>query len=473
MRPLPLLALLTACAPGSGPDATNTDDTTSSGAPEACAWEAAPDLDPSPDVVEVEFSADMVEWDPGNGTPIDGLGIGGTVPGPRIEVTVGQTLRVRFHNDLDMPTTIHWHGLRVPEAMDGITQMDHPIQPGETFVYEFPIRDVGFYWYHPHMDTATTLEKGLYGSIVARAPGEVRPACEQPIVLDDVLTSRATGQILPPGTEMDKIMGRLGNILLANGREDRNVGIKAGDVVVLRLVNAANARHFDVGIDGVPMTLVGTDDGFLAEPQTLDRVVLAPGERAIVMFTAPEDVGAELVLMNRRVHLHEEGGGDTHMTETDPLGDGENAVMRFTVLDGGTGATWTPPAYDLPPALTAGAPAHTWVLDEDMMGGTVTIDGKSWPDVPTVTVPGEALTTFEIDNQSIMRHPFHIHGNRFQVVAIDGQPVEAPAWKDTFPMMPKSQITIVSQLDNPGTWMLHCHILEHAEFGMAGLITVE
>lgn len=471
---LPLVITAACRSPDASTDAQTNSDDGGALAPESCDWTAAEDLDPSPDVVEVEFSAAPVDWDSGNGVPIHGMGFGGTVPGPRIEVTVGQTLRVRFHNNLNQPTTIHWHGLRVPEAMDGIVQMEHPVQPGDTFVYEFKIKDAGFYWYHPHMDTATTLEAGLYGTIVARAPGEQRPSCEQPLVLDDVLVNKGDGQIKPAGTDMDKIMGRLGNILLANGRSDRDVAIKAGDVVVLRLVNAANARYFDVGIDGVAFTVLASDGGFLPEAKVQDRLRLAPGERAIVMFTAPEAIGQELVLMNRRVHLHEEGAsGGMMMSEYDPLGDGENPVMRFTVVDGGTEATWAAPSFDLPPEMTAGEPAHTWVLNENMMAGSVTIDGASWPDVPMVDVVGDERTTFVIDNKSEMRHPFHIHGNRFEVVSIGGEAVTEPAWKDTFDVPPRTAITVVSDLDNAGTWMYHCHILEHAEAGMAGMITVE
>jgi FtsP/CotA-like multicopper oxidase with cupredoxin domain len=454
-RALPLLAW--ACGPADAPRPRPA-------APEACGWTPAPDLDPSPDVVEVELSAGPVAWDPGTGRPIHGLGFGGTVPGPQLEVEVGQTLRVRFHNGLRDHATLHWHGLRVPEAMDGVSQMEHPVHHGGDFVYELPIRDAGFYWYHPHMDTARLLEAGLYGVIVARAPGERRPDCELPVVLDDVLVDDDDGQLEPPGTPMDQLMGRLGNVLLANGRSDRTVEVPAGEDVVLRLVNAANARHFDVGLDGIPLTQVATDGGWLATPVTRDRLTLAPGERAVVTFTAPSAVGEALTLTNRRVQLHEEDGD---MVEVDPLGNGENPVMSFVVVEGGGGERWSPPVFDPAPALVPGDPAHTWVLEEDMWGGTVTIDGRSWPDVPVAEVGGGVPTTFVVDNRSEMRHPFHIHGNRFVVAGGD------PAWKDTFDIPPHTAITLVSELDNPGEWMLHCHILEHAELGMSALMRVD
>ncbi|HMV67725.1 MAG TPA: multicopper oxidase family protein, partial [Myxococcota bacterium] len=360
---------------------------------------------------------------------------------------------------------------RVPEAMDGIAQMDDPIEPGESFTYEYVVKDAGFYWYHPHMETAETIEAGLIGVIVARAPDEVAPACEVPLALDDILLDRE-GQIEPPGTDMDQVMGRLGDTLLVNGRADRVIEVPAGGQVVLRMVATSNARHFDLGFEGLGLQLLGTDGGYLPDARALDRVRLAPGERAIVSFQAPADPGAELVLMNRRVQLHEEDADETAMHEIDPMGDEDHAILRFVTIDADPGAPWVAPAFDPPVAVTEGAPAHTWVLEEDMMAGVLTIDGAEWPDVPMVMFDGGAPTTLVIDNRSEMRHPFHTHGNRYIVTSIGGATVADRAWKDTFDVPPRTAVTVVSELDNPGMWMYHCHILEHADRGMAGMMVV-
>ncbi len=470
MRAIVLVPIaLVACRPG-GDAETDTDTDAPIAALEVCGVTPAPDLDAAEDVVEVELTAAMAGWDPGTGVEAMGMAFNGTVPGPLIEATLGQTLRVRFTNDIDMPLTIHWHGLRVPEAMDGVSQMEDPVQPGETFTYEYTLKDSGFYWYHPHMDTALTLEAGLYAGIIVRDPDEPSPGCDLPIVLDDVLLDDDDGQIEPPGTTMDQVMGRLGNHLLANGRQGREIGVVAGDTVLMRLVVASNARYWDVGFDGVPLTVVGTDDGWLEEPYPADRVTMAPGERYLVTFTAPAVVGESLVLKNRRVRLHDEDHAD--MMELDPMGDGENPVLTFTAIEGTPARAWNQPAVDIP-TLAAGVPAHTWVLEEDMMAGTVTIDGQSWPNVPMVTCPGDTVTIFVVDNRSEMRHPFHIHGNRFQVLDIGGVPTTRDAWKDTFDIPAMTAITIASELDNPGEWMYHCHILEHGDKGMAGMMMVE
>jgi len=459
---LPCL-LVAACKPN-GEEAPPTDRLV-----EGCGFSPLADVNPSYAVVEVMVTADEQAWDPGTGTSVLGRAFNGTVPGPVVEVIVGQTLRLHLRNDTEHPTTIHWHGLRVPEAMDGISQMMNPVAPGGTFTYEFEVKDAGFYWYHPHMDTADALEAGLYGAIVARVPGEVPASCDLPVVLDDVLLDRDTLQIEPPGTAMDQVMGRLGNHLLANGREDRTYEIVAGDVAVLRLVNASNARHMDVGIEDVPLTVHATDGGWLATPYTVDRLIIAPGERYIVALDAPSEAGRELVVANRRVYLHHPDGD---MMEYDPLGDDETPVFHLRTVDGSPGG-FTAPAFDAAPPMAATEPAHSWILDEDMMAGTVTIDGASWPDVPMVMASADSLTTFVIDNQSEMRHPFHLHGNRFQVVNVGGVPVPAPAWKDTVNVPAETRVTIVSELDNAGEWMYHCHILEHGDAGMAGMMTVE
>ena len=471
-----LLVLLCACV---GKDAAPVNDrgpadTDASAGPEPCSFTAASDLDPSEDVVEVDLRAAGLAWDPGTGVALEnGLAFNGTVPGPLLEATVGQTLRVNFTNDTDLDLTIHWHGLRVSPEMDGVMQMMDPVPPGGSFTYELELKDTGFYWYHPHMDTQTTLERGLYGPIIVRTLDEGRADCELPIVLDDILLDEDTSQIRPPDTDMMQLMGRLGNLMLANGEAGREVALTQGQSVLLRLVSAANARFFDLYLEGHALSVVGTDGGFLAEPYEVEHLLIAPGERYLVTFDATGEPGETSRLMSRRFQLHDEDHAD--MTESDPLGDEDQPVMSFVYGEGSaTGTAWVQPTPDVPSWTGAtDTLGHVWELDEDMDAGTVFVDGESWPDVPMVTVVGDTDTTFIVDNRSEMHHPFHIHGNRFQIVAIDGVAPETPqGWKDTWDTPPMSQVTVVGALDNPGEWIYHCHILEHADDGMAGLMTV-
>ena len=481
LPPPALLLLLSACVDPTGkgdtsPDTnTDTEDTGAPAAVETCSYTAMTDLDAAADVVELTLSAAPLAWDPGTGVALeDGMAFNGSVPGPVLEARLGDRVKVHFTNDTDMDMSLHWHGLRVTPEMDGIQQMmGDPVSPGETFDYEYTVVDGGFYWFHTHMDTATTIEAGLYAPIVLHVPDEQTPDCDLPVVLDDVLLDEDTLQIAPPDTDMMQLMGRLGNVLMANGRSGRRVAWTKGQTTLLRLVNASNARYWDLTLEAHTMTVVGTDGGFLAAPYAVDHLVLAPGERTMVVVEATGEPGQEYRLMNRRFQLHEEDG---HMIEVDPMGDGENPVMAFVYEDGEVvGSGWTQPTPDVP---TWGAAVenlgHHWLLEEDMMGGTVTIDGATWPDVPMVDGALNVDTTFEVENASEMHHPFHIHGNRFQVVDVGGTlPPESQGWKDTFDIPPRTTVTLVSALDNPGEWMYHCHILEHADDGMAGMMMVE
>ena len=441
---------------------------------ETCGYAPAADLDPAPDTVEVQLTASLLAWDPGTGVPlVDGVAYAGQVPGPLIEANVGDTVVAHFQNDLDVPLIVHWHGLRIDEAMDGgMTQMMDPVPPGGSFDYIFQPPDAGFYWYHPHLEGATNVERGLYGPMIVHGPSEPTPDCDLPLMLDDILLDEDTLQVAPPDTDMMQLMGRLGNVLMANAAVDRRIGLSRGQTVLMRLVNPSNARYWDVYLEGHDLTVVGTDGGWLAEPYPVESLVLVPGERYMVTFTATETPGESYRLMNKRFQLHDE---DADMVESDPLGNEDNPVLTF-VYDHSEveGTPWVQPAVEpLPYSGPTDTFGHHWLLQEDMMGGTVTIDGASWPDVPVVAVASDLATTFEIENDSEMHHPFHIHGNSYQIVAINGEaPATPQGWKDTWDVPPYTTVTVVSDLSNPGDWMYHCHILEHQEDGMMGVMEV-
>ncbi len=470
-----LAPMLAACGMKGMDDAGPVDAPVDTAGPEVCgAVTPMADLDTAPGRVEVEVRASDFAWDPGTGVPLTGgMAFNEAVPGPLLEANIGDVVTVHFQNDTMMPMALHWHGLRVTPEMDGIQQMmGDPVDPGERFDYTFTLQDAGFYWFHTHMDTAVTIEAGLQAPIVVHAAGEVRPDCDLPLVLDDVLLDEDTLQIAPPDTEMMQVMGRLGNFLLANGRADRTVLWHKGQTTLLRLVNSSNARVWDLRLEGHRLRVVGTDGGFVAEPYVVDHLRMSPGERYMVVVEATGEPGQSYRLMNARVQLHEAGG---HMVEYDPMGEGENPVMTFQYADDTvTGTPWVQPTPDAPEWTAPVAQfGHRWLLEEDMMAGTVTIDGAAWPDVPMVDVAGDVPTTFEVENASEMHHPFHIHGNRFQVVDVGGtRPPEAAGWKDTYDIPPRTTVTLVSQLDNGGEWMYHCHLLEHADRGMAGMMTV-
>jgi FtsP/CotA-like multicopper oxidase with cupredoxin domain len=267
------------------------------------------------------------------------------------------------------------------------------------------VKDAGFYWYHPHIETAETLERGLYGTMVAREVGETAPSCEAPVVLDDVLLD-SDDQIEAPA--MMDTMGRLGNVLLANGRSDTRLTVEQGQTVLLRLVNAANARYFRLALPDHALEIVGSDGGWLTEPYKAVELVIAPGERYIVRIQATGQPGEEYALETRRFELH---APDATMSESDPLGDGPTPVLVLDYADT-TRETeaWTPPAADVPEIESGDTVLHRWVIAEEGMHQN-TIDGETWPNVPLVTSSSGVVSTFEVQNTAEMRHPFHLTGS--------------------------------------------------------------
>ena len=282
-----------------------------------------------------------------------------------------------------------------------------------------------------------------------------------PVALDDVELG-ADGQIVhaPMATHS---AGHLGNTILANGRIDLRVPITSGGHDLLRFVNTANARTFDIFLEDHELTVVGFDGGFLTEPYTVSHLEIAPGERYEVLVNGTGKPGQSYRLLNRR--------DLTDPMESDPLGAGPETVLTLVY---GPDIESTPapqfPAAPLPAWTPSGIPAHTWVLDDQMSSSGMmvsTIDGALWPNVPmqTFLANGNPITV-EIMNKAAGAHPMHFHGERLLVVARNGVPLAHRGWKDTVQVGPGERLTLISDFSNLGRWMFHCHILEHAEDGM-------
>ena len=232
------------------------------------------------------------------GGPVRMLAYNRSIPGPTLRAVQGTRATVRIENQGDMPTTVHWHGLRLDNRYDGTHLTQHPIPVGGHFtaVLEFP--DPGLYWYHPHIRSDYGLEMGLAGTILVQPlDPDYWPAAhrEEVITLDDVLLDG--GQVAPfdPHQPNYVAMGRFGDVLLANGDPALSLSARPGEVVRLYLVNTANTRVFKVALPGARMKLVGGDSGRVEREQLVDEVVLAPSERAVldVLFDQPGELRLE------------------------------------------------------------------------------------------------------------------------------------------------------------------------------------
>src|SRR5205809_4573301 len=265
------------------------------------AYEAA-QPDPGRRVVAVDLEARAIDWTFTPGAPVRAWGYNGQIPGPTLEGRVGDVLEVRFTNRLEQSTNIHWHGLRVPAAMDGTEMVQSPVAPGETFTYRFRLPDAGTFWYHPHSNETVQLEMGLYGALIVRADGEPQLDAERVLVLDDVRLDKS-GHIAAFGGIVEHHDGREGDTRLVNGIAEPVLTIAAGQIERWRVVNASSARYIRLSVGGAPFRILGTDGGLIEAPVTVTDVLLATADRvdiAVGPFTERQEVAIEALQYFRR-----------------------------------------------------------------------------------------------------------------------------------------------------------------------------
>jgi FtsP/CotA-like multicopper oxidase with cupredoxin domain len=405
--------------------------------------------------VVVDLEAAAHAWDIGGGfEPLDGWSYNATAPGPTIEARQGDTLVVRLTNRLDEPTTIHWHGLRLPAPMDGTQDVQKTVPPGGQFEYRFALPDAGTFWYHPHTNETVQLERGLYGVLVVRGKDEPVVDGERVLVFDDVLLDRRGG-IAAPGGVMERHNGRQGNVRLLNGRVQPTLAMAAGQVERWRLVNVSSARYVNFALSGLPFRIIGSDGGLIEAAVIATEVQLAPADRVEILVGPFED-GQEVQIqslrttgfMSRQPHAYgmvrvgaaapSTANIPAKLRTIEPLAAADAPAMREVFLGG-----W--------PSLARG-----W----DFM-----VNGDRHHHGDPVRV-GE-LQVWDIVNRTPMDHPFHLHGFFFQVLTINGAPPEYRSWEDTVHVPPLGRVKIAWLPDDrPGPWMAHCHILEHHAAGM-------
>src|SRR5918912_2068095 len=229
--------------------------------------------------VAVKLAAREVDWQYAPGRSVPGNTFNGQVRGSTIEAEVGDTLVVDFTSELSEPTTIHWHGLRVPAPMDGTESVQRAVEPGEHFEYRFVVPDAGTFWYHSHVNETEQLERGLYGALIVRGPDEPVLDGERVLHLDDLKLDEE-GQLAPFGDPHEHHAGREGDVRLVNGEQEPGLQIAAAQVERWRVVNAANTRFVRLSIGGRPFTILGSDGGLLTTPAQATEILVTPGERA-------------------------------------------------------------------------------------------------------------------------------------------------------------------------------------------------
>lgn len=445
----------------------------------------------------------------------------GQYPGPLIEAVRGSEITVVFTNHLPHPTTVHWHGIRLDHRNDGVPDLSQPpVPPGGEYTYRLRFPDAGVYWYHPHVREDIQQELGLYGNLMIRpAAGEQYGPVnrEAVLMLDDILVGDEG--LVPLGKESPThaLMGRFGDTFLVNGEPHYRLGVQRGEVVRFYLTNAANTRTFNLSFPGARMKVVGSDVGTFAREEWVESVVIGPAERYVVhvQFARPGTVA----MVNRVRGLDHLFG--RFFSEVDTLGTVEVGRVRarpdlgpaFPALRADTGAAAEMERFR---AAAAGAPEKALVLTlatRDLppvtqrlmqldsiyfspMEWSGTMPMMNWASTGRqvrwiVRDPATGRENMEVDwrfrrGQPVkirlvnerrsfhaMQHPIHLHGQRFLVLSVNGQPNESPVWKDTVLLPAGSAVDILLDPSNPGRWMLHCHIAEHLSAGMMMGFTVE
>jgi FtsP/CotA-like multicopper oxidase with cupredoxin domain len=428
-------------------------------------------LSTRPGVVEVELTAapTSVSLLPGLKTPA--YAYNGIVPGPLLEAREGDRVIVHFRNLLPEATTIHWHGLHIPVEADG-NPMD-PIQPGGRYDYFFtvPPGTAGTYWYHPHPHHRSGAQTalGLYGALIVRAADDPLAALPERVLVLWDNRFRADGAVDLPSAiaapnRVDDENGREGNVLFVNGQIRPTLTLRAGEVQRWRVVNASAARFYRLALSGHSFLHVGSDGGLFERPVERDDILLAPSERVELLVRGTGAPGSRAALQSLPY--------DRYVPQTRPK-DWDQTLELLTVR-----YSDEPPSN--PPALPATLRA---VPPMDPARATATrlmvltqgfINNREF-DLTRADVTAKlgATEIWQVENLVGMDHPFHLHGFRFQVLDRNGVPEPFPCWKDTV-NVPRHQVVrfIVSYDDFPGPRMFHCHILDHEDHGMMGILDV-
>lgn len=411
-------------------------------------------------ISEYNFEASEFNWEITPGKTIKAWGFNKQLPGPVLRANVGDTLVVRLTNNLKEATAIHWHGIRLPAAMDGTDAMQKPVKPGESFEYRFIVPDAGTFWYHSHTNETIQMEKGMYGALIVDDNNDPVVDGERIFLIDDMKLNDKN-EFTKPSWFLSKAIerhdGRQGNTLLINGKENPVVNVNGGQTERWRFINSSSARYFVLHLGGKEFKIIASDGGLLEHPITVREALITPGERIDIVldFKEGETFPIESLAYSRMTMLvrpKQETFATVKVGASKPTKAFIPETLRsIEVLAQQDAAVTRKIKFSVDPRI------------RDQKDFRIN-DGVHVNDKPVMV--GE-LQVWEVSNTSRMDHPFHLHGFFFQVLEEDGKPPAYRAWKDTVNLKPQSTVKIAWMPDNrPGTWMYHCHIIEHHAAGM-------
>ncbi len=456
-----------------------------------------------------------------NGKELKMLAYNNSIPGPTIKVQKGSEITVNFKNNTDVATTIHPHGVRVDNKFDGVVDVTQPnINPGGSFKYTLKFPDEGVYWYHPHFREDYAQELGLYGNFLVTPTDSnyYSPVNrELNLFLDDILMDGA-GQIVPFNKDhADRtLMGRFGNIMFTSGETNYQTNVNTGDVVRFYLTNSASSRTFNISIPNTKIKKIGSDNGKFEKEEYVSEVLLSPSERSIieVMFeksgtytlnhTTPQKtytLGTINVTNNPAVTSYS-GQFNTLRTNQDVISQinplrslfnnpiDKKLTMTLDMMGNSLGGQNMGGGHMMhggemmnndEMTMTDGTVQKIeWEDDMAEMNVMSKSNMMKWKLVDQVTNKSNMEIGWQFNkgdkikislfndpkSQHPMQHPIHIHGQKFLVLSTNGIQNTNLAFKDTVLVQTGDTVEILVDMENPGDWMIHCHISEHLEGGM-------
>ncbi len=411
-----------------------------------------------------------IELMPGKITPA--LTFNEVAPAPVIKAKQGQRLRIKLINQLAQATTIHWHGIRIDNAMDGVPFLTQPpVMPGESFVYEFVTPDAGTFWYHPHINSVEQLSKGMVGLIVVEEANKLDFDADIPLILkkwrlDD------NGRFMQLSTPRKAArMGTPGTWQTINDKHEPTYDVPAGGAVRLRLANLDNTLTYDLLIEHDDVKYLSYDGMPLIPAREQQEYPLGPGMRIDAGLIAPQTIGKEIGIYRVRgtrkellCTLRSIASTVTPKTEiptlpANPISvpDLENAETHHFTFD------WS---GAVAPMGESGKPSF-WAINKIPWQGMM--EGKIPPPLVQLALGNSYI--FELENTSQYHHPIHMHGVVFTVLNSNKRDIK-PYQADTVMLGKYETIQVAFKADNPGRWMYHCHLIEHMKTGLMGYFEI-
>ncbi|WP_428521883.1 multicopper oxidase family protein [Roseibium sp.] len=398
-------------------------------------------------------------------------------PPPVLRMKRGEKVVIDVQNTLDEASVVHWHGLRIANAMDGVPYLtQHPIETGQSFRYAFTPPDAGTFWYHPHCNTLEQMGRGLTGVLIVEEDEDPGFDLDLPLNIRDFRLG-GDGQFI----EMFKARnaargGTYGTVSTVNWQIDPLYEVPAGGLVRLRLAVTDVTRVGTFGVEGGAAHVIAIDSNPLPGPMSAENILLSPGQRADVALKVPDEEGQDVTLFLRRPN------GDKALARFRATGTSANRQLadlkalpanpvprpdlaNAEVIDFVFG--WSPEG-DAPQASICGSLGYTFW----------SINREAWPgDVPGPLDPLARMKlgksyVLRLRNESPNAHPIHLHGVSFQLLRSNKRKLP-PLVTDTALLLKEETMEVALVADNPGDWAFHCHVIEHQKTGLAGFLRIE